>query len=260
MSTRTRSVLLLFSSLAAFAVLARAAAAEPPLAATPSAEGTWHRVEVSVDAGPDEAPASARLRALREARQRVAKLHAGVEVRQTLLVRSSAAGSEPARSVAVRELARGVEGGGACDLALTLSRERLADGEEVVVRLRSSRAAQVSLFGVDAGDRVAPLVAAPLPLAAGAVAELPGVRERARGVRLFARSAGGASASTEELRAIAVPDGHPPLLAEGAAAPRDVAALLALLARRAPGSYCEAATLFNIEAPAKLSERTKEPS
>src|SRR5438552_826909 len=68
----------------------------------------WHEAEASVEAAADEAPASARLRALREARRRLAEGRGGVLLQEELLVRSTSAsaGAAPAASIAVRRLAQ----------------------------------------------------------------------------------------------------------------------------------------------------------
>jgi len=132
-----------------------------------------------------------------------------VHVRQSLLLRTTAGPhAEPARSVAVRELhqridarivaeeveretavprgagryayelvlralARSAPSAAACGLSLTLSRQRLVDGEEVVVQLSTTRPAHALLFSIDARDRITPLSRIPLLLAAGTTLSAP---------------------------------------------------------------------------------------
>src|SRR5258706_13572703 len=78
-------------------------------AAGARADAPWREADVTVEAAGDEPPAAARMRALREARLRVAAADGGVRVAHRLLVRSAETGGATPFSVAVRQVAQDLE-------------------------------------------------------------------------------------------------------------------------------------------------------
>jgi hypothetical protein len=248
----------------------------PALPLSPSPRDGWSVTEAVVDAGANEPPATARARALAEARRAVAERTAGIRLRtrflhlarevqgqtahlaerlstseargllvderileEGLIARSPAGGYSYRVRLAARVVPRG-RGPAPCRIQLALSRTTLVPGDEVLLTLRADRDLFVHLFTIEATGRVTPLAPGPLAdrlaLREGRTVQFPGEDERARGVRLEARLPPGTTESLEQVTAVAFARDGRPW----STPPEDAASLWRTLAAHEHPAWCEA--------------------
>lgn len=203
----------------------------------------WVEVAAQVLGTDSEAPAAARARALGVARQAAVEFVAGVQVRsgqisyqqlrdsdasslvQTLtasradalvvdeqivssrMVPLEAGGYRVSVVMRARVLDRGDASDRGFRAQLDLGRERFLDGEEVELRVRSTRDARLYVLGITGDGAALLLPNRYLPEAhvrAGEWLRFPGDELRSRGVRLMAQVPAGEDSATEALLVVAL--------------------------------------------------------